>query len=91
MYAGEIVEKGPIEKILKNPDHPYTQALTSAVSEKERPAVKGSVPELSRLPDGCRFHPRCPRADNLCRDVKPIMKNNVRCHFADTIESTAVA
>jgi oligopeptide/dipeptide ABC transporter ATP-binding protein len=63
MYLGRIVEEGPTEEILSNPQHPYTQALLSVVSEVEhlKPQVlTGEPPDPTNIPGGCRFHPRCP-------------------------------
>ena len=63
MYLGRIVEAGPTEDVLAEPQHPYTQALLSVVPEIERlePVVlEGEVPDPTRIPRGCRFHPRCP-------------------------------
>jgi peptide/nickel transport system ATP-binding protein len=63
MYLGRIVEAGPTEEVLAEPQHPYTQALLSVVPEMERlePVVlEGEVPDPTRIPRGCRFHPRCP-------------------------------
>lgn len=63
MYLGRIVEAGPTEEVVAAPQHPYTQALLSVVPEIERlePVVlEGEVPDPTRIPHGCRFHPRCP-------------------------------
>jgi peptide/nickel transport system ATP-binding protein len=63
MYLGRIVEAGPTEDVLAAPQHPYTQALLSVVPEMERlePVVlEGEIPDPTRIPTGCRFHPRCP-------------------------------
>jgi peptide/nickel transport system ATP-binding protein len=63
MYLGRIVEEGPTEEILASPRHPYTQALLSVVSEVEHVAPQvliGEPPDPTRIPGGCRFHPRCP-------------------------------
>jgi peptide/nickel transport system ATP-binding protein len=63
MYLGRIVEAGPTEDVLSAPKHPYTRALLSVVPEVERlePVVlEGEVPDPTRIPRGCRFHPRCP-------------------------------
>jgi oligopeptide/dipeptide ABC transporter ATP-binding protein len=81
MYAGEIVEKGRVNKLFKEPGHPYSKALLGAVSDNGLQPIRGSVPELARLPVGCRFHPRCPVARDICREVKPQLKNSVRCHW----------
>ena len=63
MYLGRVVEIGPTEQVLEVPRHPYTRALLSVVPEVERlePVVlRGEVPDPTRIPAGCRFHPRCP-------------------------------
>ena len=63
MYLGRIVEAGPTEAVLTEPQHPYTQALLSVVPEMDRlePIVlRGEIPDPTRIPQGCRFHPRCP-------------------------------
>jgi peptide/nickel transport system ATP-binding protein len=63
MYLGRIVETGPTEQILDAPQHPYTKALLSVVPETrelEQQILKGEIPDLTRMPAGCRFHPRCP-------------------------------
>jgi oligopeptide/dipeptide ABC transporter ATP-binding protein len=72
MYAGEIVETGETEDIFTNPLHPYTIALLSAVpipdpkTKRERIILQGEVPNLVKPPSGCRFHPRCPYAFEVC-------------------------
>ena len=63
MYLGRVVESGPTEQVLTSPEHPYTHALLSVVPEIERiePVVlRGEIPDPTRIPAGCRFHPRCP-------------------------------
>jgi oligopeptide/dipeptide ABC transporter ATP-binding protein len=63
MYLGRVVESGPTEDVLRDPKHPYTKALLSVVPEIHRvePVVlTGEVPDPTRIPHGCRFHPRCP-------------------------------
>jgi oligopeptide/dipeptide ABC transporter ATP-binding protein len=63
MYLGRIVEIGPTEDVLLRPRHPYTRALLDVVPEAggiERPILVGEPPDPTRIPDGCRFHPRCP-------------------------------
>jgi oligopeptide/dipeptide ABC transporter ATP-binding protein len=63
MYLGRIVEIGPAEEVLQRPTHPYTKALLDVVPEAgglERPILTGEPPDPTRIPDGCRFHPRCP-------------------------------
>jgi peptide/nickel transport system ATP-binding protein len=63
MYLGRIVEEGPAEELLSNPRHPYTRALLSVVpevEEMEQLILQGEAPDPTRIPPGCRFHPRCP-------------------------------
>jgi len=76
MYAGNIVELGPVDRVFKNPLHPYTRGLLKAVpnplTKIERlEAIPGTVPNLINPPPGCRFHPRCVHAMDVCRKVKP--------------------
>ncbi|MDA4123333.1 MAG: ABC transporter ATP-binding protein [Thaumarchaeota archaeon] len=72
MYAGEIVEEGETEEVFGRPLHPYTNALFSAVpipdpkAKKGKLVVLGEVPDLTNPPQGCRFHPRCPSAFEIC-------------------------
>jgi oligopeptide/dipeptide ABC transporter ATP-binding protein len=63
MYLGRVVESGTTEEVLESPRHPYTKALLSVVPEIEllEPVVlTGEIPDPTRIPSGCRFHPRCP-------------------------------
>jgi peptide/nickel transport system ATP-binding protein len=63
MYLGRIVEIGPTEQVLQRPKHPYTKALLDVVPEAggiDRPILTGEPPDPTRIPAGCRFHPRCP-------------------------------
>jgi oligopeptide/dipeptide ABC transporter ATP-binding protein len=77
MYLGRIVEHGPTRQVLANPRHPYAQALLSVVpipdpSARRRPVILGGeTPDPSRIPSGCRFHPRCPLAFDRCPVVDP--------------------
>ena len=77
MYSGTIVEKGSVDKILKEPKHPYTQCLIHAVEtlKKNRgnrlETIEGNVPELLKKPIGCSFAPRCSKATKYCFDVEP--------------------
>jgi oligopeptide/dipeptide ABC transporter ATP-binding protein len=75
MYAGDIVEVGEVDQIINNPRHPYTVGLMRAIpsdSRKELVGIKGSVPDLVNPPTGCRFHPRCEYARDICKEEKPI-------------------
>jgi peptide/nickel transport system ATP-binding protein len=75
MYAGQLVEIGSAAEIYKNPKHPYTQALISAIPtlhEKNKIAfIKGNPPNLAHAPTGCRFFERCPHAMNICKEEPP--------------------
>lgn len=77
MYAGRIAEMGPADQVLNRPQHPYTRALIAAVPEPDprlRAAMEplqGDVPDPARLPGGCRFHPRCPLAEDRCKGQEP--------------------
>jgi len=71
MYAGRVMEKGPIDAVIEDPQHPYTQGLLACLPRitPERPKIRpipGTVPDLIGLPDGCAFYPRCPEAHNAC-------------------------
>jgi peptide/nickel transport system ATP-binding protein len=69
MYAGRIVEQGPVRDVFANPQHPYTQALlqsTISLSTQELRSIAGAPPDLVRPPVGCRFHPRCEHAMRVC-------------------------
>jgi oligopeptide/dipeptide ABC transporter ATP-binding protein len=77
MYLGRIVESGPTERIFSDPRHPYTRALLSAVPRlmpgriSPDPALVGDPPSPIHLPTGCRFHPRCPMAAEVCSSTDP--------------------
>jgi peptide/nickel transport system ATP-binding protein len=77
MYAGKVVEIGPTEKVISNPKHPYTQALLRSVPTIQTrdivPPV-GEVPSLVNLPNGCRFHPRCPYVMDICKQQEPPLR-----------------
>jgi oligopeptide/dipeptide ABC transporter ATP-binding protein len=82
MYAGRIVEEAPVEDLFERPLHPYTLGLLSSIPRLGRKAIDGKrrlseipgvVPELSELPTGCGFHPRCPKARSVCRETSPRM------------------
>ncbi len=92
MYAGTIVEEAPTAALLANPRHPYAQGLIAAVPDLDNPTHKprgipGSIPSLLAPPTGCRFHPRCPLASEVCRTTKPALRelapaHRVACHHA---------
>lgn len=76
MYAGKIVEEAPVDILFNDPSHPYTQGLIASVPKlgsgvKVLPSIPGSVPDLSAMPEGCRFAPRCKYATDKCRTEEP--------------------
>ncbi|MFO8036354.1 MAG: ABC transporter ATP-binding protein [Anaerolineales bacterium] len=77
MYLGRIVEIGPTREVLSDPRHPYTKALVSVLPvpnprrRREKVILRGEVPNPIDLPVGCRFHPRCPEAMDVCREMDP--------------------
>ena len=88
MYAGRIVEYGPVGRIFHHPRHPYTTALMSCIpvmgmKKGSLSAIDGNVPSVAKYPDGCRYHPRCNQVMPKCRRNKP--------DIADLDEGTRVA
>jgi peptide/nickel transport system ATP-binding protein len=91
MYAGRIVEDAPVDEIFHEPLHPYTKGLMASIpgrneEDQELAAIAGSVPNLITPPSGCRFHPRCPNAEEICRLKIPELKlyknrHNIACHL----------
>ena len=76
MYAGRIVEVGPVEEIFGNPKHPYTQGLlasTISLETTELHTIEGYPPDLIDPPSGCRFNPRCPARMDHCPDIDPVL------------------
>jgi peptide/nickel transport system ATP-binding protein len=76
MYAGRVVEVGPVADIIHRPQHPYTKGLMgsipSIVAERENLAqIDGVMPRLDAIPAGCAFHPRCPYAFDRCKRERP--------------------
>ena len=79
MYLGRIVEHGPAQQVMDQPQHPYTQALVSAIPKpksegKRRIVLEGDVPSPANPPAGCRFHPRCPYATEQCARNDPMLQ-----------------
>ena len=94
MYLGKIAEISPRDELFNNPQHPYTQALMSAIPipkpnrKRERVILKGDVPSPLNPPSGCRFHPRCPIAEDICAKEEPMLKSlsshaehKIACHL----------
>ena len=95
VYAGEIVESGTLKEIYTDKRHPYTIGLFDSLPDIENDAstlkvIQGMVPDPANLPDGCKFHPRCPYATEACQTgkIKPVKLSDshmVRCNrFSDT-------
>ena len=92
MYAGRVVEQGPVRQIFKAPAHPYTRALLSSIprmsdGRQRLTAIDGQPPDLSALPPGCAFAPRCSSAFDPCRAAEPpevvgVENSRVRCWLA---------
>jgi len=90
MYLGKVMEVSPSEELYTKPIHPYTSALLGAIPipdpeenrSRERPIVGGEPPNPIRPPSGCRFHTRCPRATEICRNVEPQLTEYARGHLA---------
>jgi oligopeptide transport system ATP-binding protein len=91
MYAGRIVEDAPVHDIYANPAHPYTKGLLQSIPRldqkgQELYAIKGLPPNLTRIPAGCAFNPRCPMAQDVCRTDVPALHpvgpaRGSACHF----------
>ncbi len=89
MYAGRVVEEGRTDDVFAHPEHPYTWALLRSIprldAEEHQPlkAIEGAPPDLSSLPAGCKFHPRCPFAIDRCRQEEPelldVRRQRARC------------
>ena len=82
MYLGKVVEAAPSEEFFTNPKHPYSQALLASASGTGAlgDVLQGEVPSPLNPPSGCRFHPRCPHAMQVCTEVEPILKEVVKGH-----------
>ncbi|MGW5493424.1 ABC transporter ATP-binding protein [Streptomyces olivaceoviridis] len=91
MYAGRIVETAPVHDLYKAPAHPYTRGLLDSIPRLDHKgrqlyAIKGLPPNLTHIPPGCSFHPRCPMARDVCRTDEPPLyevsdERGSACHF----------
>jgi peptide/nickel transport system ATP-binding protein len=101
MYSGRIVETGPVEGVLDRPIHPYTHGLIGSVPSRNKRGVPlaqipGMAPSLARIPPGCPFNPRCPRASATCRTDMPAPTpydggRMARCHHPVPASETEAA
>lgn len=92
MYAGEIVEMGSLEQIFDQTTHPYTKGLFASIPKLDEDVARlspiaGLMPDPANLPEGCKFHPRCPYASEVCKQQSPELRDLgeghlVRCHLA---------
>ena len=89
MYAGRVVEHGPTDSVLSQPQHPYTQGLLRSLPRLAMtgplPVLEGQPPEPGNIPSGCAFHPRCPRRFDPCAGIDPVERkaaaSRTRCHL----------
>jgi peptide/nickel transport system ATP-binding protein len=94
MYLGRICELGALDQVFRSPQHPYTRALLAAVpvpdphARRAGPMPKGEIPSPINPPSGCRFHPRCPLAEEICSQDLPVLEavsgspgHLVACHL----------
>jgi len=98
MYAFDIAEIGPSEQVLRDSGHPYTRKLLNTVPNIQSGVanmdiIEGSAPDPVNVPDGCTFHPRCPLADERCREFDPPLSgvgedHRAACHYPDEARAT---
>ena len=92
MYTGRVVEEAPVRELFGNPSHPYTRGLLKSLPSvagegtHRLPTIKGMVPPISRLPQGCKFNPRCPDVMDICLGHEPALmrvgaRQSARCYL----------
>ncbi len=97
MYLGQIVEVGPLRAVYAHPRHPYTEALLAAIPvpdprvRRQHELPRGEIPSPRNPPSGCRFHPRCPYAEEICAVEVPLLmavkgQHEVACHLSDKLK-----
>jgi oligopeptide transport system ATP-binding protein len=102
MYAGGIIETGTADEVFYTPQHPYTWGLLGSMTrldDEERHrlhSIRGAPPSVIKMPEGCRFRPRCDFAIDMCHDVLPVIQRHasdrlVACHLADELELADMA
>ncbi|MGW1060812.1 ABC transporter ATP-binding protein [Micromonospora rubida] len=99
MYAGAIVETGPLRTVYDAPAHPYTRGLMNSLPAPDRPGsrltpIEGMPPSPLQTPTGCPFHPRCPSARDRCRSDRPVLRTvapgqDAACHYAEEVMTSA--
>lgn len=101
MYAGQVVEEGDIHEIFHSPSHPYTRALLASIPKRGKrvpgsrfPTIEGMVPDLRKLPPGCRFQGRCDVEKERCREEEPALvklgdRRSSRCFFAEELNASS--
>ena len=92
MYAGEIVERAPVDVLFETPQHPYTVGLLGSIPRLDRrtdhlATIEGIVPNMSALPTGCRFAPRCPFASDICVEGPPPMAAIAPDHWSRCVKA----
>ncbi|MBV1777742.1 ABC transporter ATP-binding protein [Paeniglutamicibacter sp. ABSL32-1] len=101
MYAGNVVESGPVATVFSSPTHPYTKGLLESVPTHARrgddlSSIPGSPPELKSIPSGCVYQDRCPMAAAICRQERPELRPTganqfSACHFSESLRAGATA
>jgi peptide/nickel transport system ATP-binding protein len=96
MYAGQLVEHAPVDKLFERPEHPYTVGLLASIPRLDREAdalatIEGTLPDMSEPPVGCRFAPRCPFGDVRCATVAPPVVRIDATHWSRCFKTPLVA